>query len=150
MSVEGLNKLQVWQRAKDFAVFIHREILPSLPIEEKWGLRSQLSRSSQSIAANLAEGYGRFYYQDNVRFCYIARGSLEETLSHLIFALEVEHITREQFEICKDKGENLTKLINGYIRYLKQSKRGATEPGSNLNVRKPPPTYDLKENEPPN
>lgn len=92
MSIEGLNRLEVWKRSKDFALRIYREVLPALPAEEKWNLAQQLRRSSISISANIAEGYGRFYYQDNVRFCYIARGSLEETLSHLGFCQEARSL----------------------------------------------------------
>jgi four helix bundle protein len=97
MSAQGLKKLQVWVRAKDFAVRIYKQILPLLPPEEKWSLGQQIRRSSVSVSANIAEGYGRFYYQDNVRFCYNARGSLEETLSHLIFSFEVNFIPAELY-----------------------------------------------------
>ena len=83
MSIQSLKKLQVWVRAKDFGLKIYKEVLPLLPPDEKWNLSQQLRRSSLSISANIAEGHGRFYYQDNVRFCYNARGSLEETLNHL-------------------------------------------------------------------
>ena len=89
---EGLKRLKVWVKAKDFALQIYSQVLPLLPTEEKWNLNSQLRRSSLSISANIAEGYGRFYFQDNVRFCYIARGSLDETLSHLVFAHESSYI----------------------------------------------------------
>ena len=92
MSVQGLKRLKVWVRAKDFAIKIYEQILPLLSPEEKWNLNQQLRRSSLSISANIAEGYGRFYYQENVRFCYLARGSLEETLSHLVFAFGTKHI----------------------------------------------------------
>ena len=92
MSIQGLKKLQVWVRAKDYAVRVYKQVLPLLPPEEKWNLNQQLRRSSLSVYANIAEGYGRFYYQDNIRFCYNARGSLEEKLSHLVFCLEVDFI----------------------------------------------------------
>jgi len=85
-------KLKVWRRAKDFALEIYAKVLPLLPPEEKWNLNQQLRCASLSISANIAEGYGRFYYQENVRFCYNARGSLEETLSDLVFAFEAKYI----------------------------------------------------------
>jgi len=69
MTVEGLKRLKVWVKAKDFALRIYDQILPLLPTAEKWNLNSQLRRSSLRISANIAEGYGRFYYQENVRFC---------------------------------------------------------------------------------
>src|SRR6185295_14415543 len=122
MSVSGLEKLDVWCRARDFAVRVHKEVIPVLPAEEKWSLAQQLRRSSQSIPANIAEGHGRFYFQDNVRFCYIARGSLEETISHVVFARKVDYISETLYQAIVADGESLNRLINGYIGFLKKSK----------------------------
>lgn len=77
MSVKSLETLNTWVKAKEFALRVYREILPLLPAEEKWSMAQQIRRSTNSVPANIAEGYGRFHYQDNIRFCYIARGSLE-------------------------------------------------------------------------
>ena len=141
MSVGGLEKLDVWCKARDFAVRINKEVLPMLPAEEKWVLNQQIRRSSQSIPANIAEGHGRFYFQDNVRFCYIARGSLEETLSHLVYAQKVGYIADDLFKSLALDGENVNRLINGYIGFLKKSKQGANEPGANYSVREASPDY---------
>jgi len=135
MSVEGLKRLKIWVRSKDFAIKIYRRVLPLLPAEEKWNLNQQLRRSSLSISANIAEGYGRFYYQENVRFCYVARGSLEETLSHLTFALEMNYISSELYSEFETEGEEIDKMLNGYIRFLKKSKQGTNEPGANYQAR---------------
>ena len=134
MSVQGLKKLEVWKRAKNFALKIYREVLPKLPVEEKWALAQQIRRSSVSIAANIAEGYGRFHYQDNVRFCYIARGSLEETLSHLVFCNEVGFLSAEIYLSLEQEGEEIEKMIHGYIAYLIKAKHGTKEPGTNYSV----------------
>ncbi len=129
MGVRGVKRLQVWVRAKDFALKIYVEVLPLLPPEEKWNLSQQLRRSSLSISANIAEGCGRFYYQDNVRFCYNARGSLKETLSHLVFALEAGYAPEAIYKELETEGEEIDKMLKGYISYLKKSKQGANEPG---------------------
>jgi len=134
MSIGGLEKLDVWCKARDFAVRVHKEVLPLLPSEEKWALNQQIRRSSQSIPANIAEGHGRFYFQDNVRFCYIARGSLEETLSHIVHAQRVDYLTESLYKSLASDGEELSRLINGYIGFLKKSKQGANEPGANYAV----------------
>lgn len=115
-----------------------------LPPEEKWNLNQQLRRSSLSISANIAEGYGRFYYQDNVRFCYSARGSLEETLSHLIFAFESGFVPEELYKELEQEGEEIDKMLNGYIGYLKKSKKGANEPGANYVIREETEPYDTE------
>lgn len=141
MSIQGLKRLQVWVRAKDYAGRIYKVVLPLLPADERWNLAQQLRRSSLSISANIAEGYGRFYYQDNVRFCYIARGSLEETLSHLIFAHEADFIPEALFKELEKEGDEIDKMLNGYIGYLKKSRQGEHEPGADRVVREDPEPY---------
>ena len=147
MSIEGLSRLKVWMRAKDFALLIYKKVLPSLPAEEKWNLNQQLRRSSLSISANIAEGYGRFYYQDNVRFCYMARGSLEEILSHLTFAHAMNFISDELYKELASEGDEIDKMLNGYISYLKKSKQGANEPGANYASREESAPYTTESDE---
>ena len=149
MSIKSLETLETWKKAKEFALRVYREILPLLPSEEKWSLNQQLRRSSNSIPANIAEGYGRFYYQDNIRFCYNARGSLEETLSHLAMCHELKYVPTTLFDSLEQDGEKLTQLINGYIGYLKRSKQGQNEPGADHSVQEDVAPYDFKPSESP-
>ncbi len=141
MSVEGLERLDVWRKARDFALLAYRRVIPALPAEEKWCLAQQIRRAAQSVPANIAEGYGRYYYQENIRFCYIARGSLVETLSHIILANELGYLPKEIFEQAVSESNELVRLINGYIAYLKRSRQGVNEPGSNLSAREEPEIY---------
>ena len=129
--MEGLNRLQVYQEAQSLAKLVYREVIPGLPSEEKWGLASQIRRAAASIPANIAEGYGRYYYQDTIRFCYIARGSLMELSSHLEIAVAQDYLSPEAGQVLEEKMALVLKLIHGYIKYLKQSKHGLGEPGSN-------------------
>ena len=143
MSVQGLERLDVWCKARDFALYVYREVLPVLPPEEKYGLNQQIRRAVQSIPANIAEGYGRFYYQENIHFCYIARGSLEETLSHLVLAAELSFLPDDIYKHLARESEDLVRLINGYIAYLKRSKQGEKEPGSSLSIRESIEPYSI-------
>ena len=145
MSISGLERLDVWCKARDFAVRVNKEVLSLLPVEEKWSLNQQLRRSSQSIPANIAEGQGRYYFQDNVRFCYIARGSLEETLNHTVYAYKVGYISETLYKSFAVDGEDLNRLINGYIGFLKKSKQGANEPGANYSVREDASDYTIED-----
>ena len=138
---KGLETLKIWQRSMAFAVKVCREILPSLPTQEKWSLIDQLRRAVQSVPANIAEGYGRFYYQESIRFCYIARGSLEETLSHITLAQRLNYIKDETFQSLSNELQEIRRMLNGYISFLKTSKRGADEPGASLAVREVQPAY---------
>ena len=87
-------------------------------------LKAQVLDSSRSVTANIAEGFGRFHYQENIQFCRQSRGSLDETLEHMVTAYDDKYITREILSgINKDYKECL-KQLNGYIKYLKTAKLG--------------------------
>jgi len=136
-SKTGIESLEIWQMAIRFSVDVCKLILPKFPPEEKWGLTSQLRRSVQSIPANIAEGYGRYYYTETVRFCYIARGSLEETYSHLVMAVRLGYVSEVETKAIFSEIVRLRQMINGYIAFLKRIKRGDKEPGAASQVREP-------------
>lgn len=144
----GLETLNVWQRAVAFAVHVCRDIVPMLPQEEKWILGSQLRRSSQSIPANIAEGHGCYYYQEGVRFCYLSRGSLEETFTHLKIAHELGYLSHQVYADCLQEIETLRRMLNGYITHLKESKRGQFDPGFQSSLHEPEGPYASIEEEP--
>lgn len=128
--MEGLNRLEVYQVAQTLAKYVYANVLEKLPPEEKWGLSSQIRRAAASIPANIAEGYGRYYYQETIRFCYLARGSLMELSSHIDLAFSQEYFAEEMKKYLEEVMVQLLRLIHGYIKYLKQSKRGWNEPGA--------------------
>jgi four helix bundle protein len=138
---KGLETLQVWQRSVAFAKLICKDVLPQLPSQEKWALVDQLRRSVQSIPPNIAEDYGRYYFQESVRFCYIERGSLEETFSHLTFAYKLDYLPEETYQSLTSEIQELRRMLNGYISFLKESKRGLGEPGSANYIRESPAPY---------
>jgi four helix bundle protein len=141
MTVMNLDKLDVWVRAKDFALMVYREVVPHLPVDEKWNLTSQLKRAAQSTPANIAEGHGRFHYLDNVRFCYIARGSLTEVQSHMALAFELGYLSEEIYKRMTAQAESIGKQLNNYIAYLKRSKQGEKEIPSPYTIREEPEPY---------
>ena len=143
MTVMNLDKLEVWVRAKDFAVVIYKEVIPCLPADEKWNLNQQLKRAAQSIPANIAEGHGRYHFLDNVRFCYIARGSLTEVQSHLILAHELGYLPDEIYKRMTTQAESIGKQLNNYIAYLKRSKQGEKEFPVGYAVREDSESYIL-------
>lgn len=149
MTVMNLEKLEVWVRAKDFAVAVYKEIVPHLPADERWNLTQQLKRAAQSIPANIAEGHGRYHFLDNVRFCYMARGSLTEVQSHLELAHQLGYIPDEIYKRMTLSAESIGKQLNNYIAYLKRSKQGEKEMPAGYTLREEPRTYpftDLDEN----
>jgi four helix bundle protein len=117
----GFETLEVWKQARNFRLSIIN-LCKQLPQEERFRLIDQIKRSSRSVTANIAEGYGRFHYLDNIKFCRDARGSLNETFDHLTVALDEKYISQQQFDEGKLMFERILKLLNGYIAYLKKQK----------------------------
>lgn len=74
------------------------------------------------MTANIAEGYGRFHFQENIQFCRQARGSLYETHDHLITACDEGYMTKEVLSEFEVKIDEVLKVLNGYINYLKKAK----------------------------
>lgn len=147
MTVMNLDQLEVWVKAKNFAVAIYKEVVPQLPADEKWNLTQQLKRAAQSIAANIAEGHGRYHFLDNVRFCYIARGSLTEVQSHLTLAHDLGFVADETYEHITSEAESIGRQLNNYIAYLKRSKHGEKEFPTGYTLREEPMPYILEDSE---
>jgi len=144
---KGLESLQVWQRTIEFAVRICKDVISKFPAEEKWSLSQQIRRSVQSVPANIAEGYGRYHYLDNIRFCYIARGSLEETFSHLVIAYRMNYIPNSLYLELVNEVIRLRQMLNGYISFLRKSKTGENEFPGKLIIREAIDDYDAYLNE---
>jgi len=141
MTVMNLDQLDVWKRARDFAVQIYKQIVPILPASEKYNLADQLKRAATSVPANIAEGHGRFHYLDNVRFCYMARGSLTEVQSHLSLANSLVFLSDDIYQHMTSSAESIAKQLNNYIAYLKRSKQGEKEFPGGYKVREEPAIF---------
>jgi four helix bundle protein len=87
--------LEVWKQCRE----IRRKIWKTckgFPPEEKYRLSDQMIRSSRSSTACIAEGYGRYHFQENIQFCRQARGSLYELIDHIGAAEECEYIDEKE------------------------------------------------------
>jgi four helix bundle protein len=114
----GFEELEVWKKAREIKIEI-TILTKSFPQEEKFRLTDQLIRSLRSICNLIAEGQGRFTYPDQIHFCIDARGSLSETMGHLIDLFDSKYINEEQLEYYRIKLKEEERLLNGYINYLR-------------------------------
>ena len=114
--------LDIWKLARELRKEIYI-LCKKLPIEEKYRLVDQLIRSSRSVTANIAEGYGRYHYQETIQFCRQARGSLYECLDHLTVCLDCNYINQKQFKYFETKISQILVKLNAYINYLKTRKQ---------------------------
>ena len=119
---KSFEELACWKEARIFRNFVKDIIIPKLPNSEKYELVGQIRRSSRSVGNNIAEGFGRFHYQENIQFCRTARGSLNETLDHAIIALDENYISELDLGELRILHDKTQRILNGYIKYLKDSK----------------------------
>src|SRR5262245_8979094 len=96
MGFKSFEELECWKATRDVKAFIRR-ILPGLPDKERFDLTDNMRRASRSATRNIAEGFGRFSYQENIKFCVISRGSLHELIDDLITCSEENYISNEVF-----------------------------------------------------
>jgi len=116
------RELEVWKRCKSIRQKIWN-LCKQLPPDEKYRLVDQMVRASRSATACIAEGYGRYHYQENIQFCRQARGSLYELIDHVSIATECQYLAKNEAKILTGEIEGAIKMLNGYIRYLKTRKK---------------------------
>ena len=117
MENKNFKDLKIYQRACVFRKKIF-ELTKTFPIDEKYKLTDQIIRSTRKCPANIAEGYGRFHFKENIQYCRIARASLTETQDHLSCAFECNYISNDLLTEYDLEIETLIRMINGYIKYL--------------------------------
>lgn len=83
---------------------------------------SQLKRALSSPPANIAEGYGRYHWQEAIQFCRQARGSIDEVCSHVIAARDLGQVPKEECEKILELCSKARSVVNGYIRFLRKKK----------------------------
>ena len=113
--------LTAWQKCRDLRVKF-AEMCKGFPSEEKYSLKSQIIRASRSATACIAEGYGRYHYQENIQFCRQARGSLYELIDHVLVCEESGYTSEVECNNSIKEIKEAVKVLNGYIRYLQKQK----------------------------
>jgi four helix bundle protein len=117
--------LEVWKRCRDIRKKIWN-LCKKFPGQEKFRLSDQMIRASRSSTACIAEGYGRFHYQENIQFCRQSRGSLYELIDHIDVALECGYLNNNSAESLMQEVKTAVRILNGYIKFLKKQKEQST------------------------
>lgn len=116
--------LPVYKVCREFRKKISSIARKYFPKSEEYLLKSQLLDAGRSVTANIAEGFGRFHYQENIQFCRVARGSLDESHEHLVTAYDDNYITKDLLADVNKDYKECRKQLNSYIKYLKTAKQG--------------------------
>ena len=121
-----LDDFELYNRARPFRKRVY-QLIKTLPAEEKYCLEKQMRRAAVSVTNNIAEGHGRWHYQENMQFCRISRGSVGELIDDFNTCLDESYGNQTLAQELKDEAYDLINRINGYIAYLRKSKQEGNE-----------------------
>ncbi|WP_422104248.1 four helix bundle protein [Winogradskyella sp.] len=116
MKIYSFEKLDVWQESIALVKIIY-SLTESFPIDEKFGLTSQLKRATVSISSNLAEGTSRATPKDKAYFTTISFSSVMEVLNQLIISKDLGFISENDYILARNKIEKITNMLNALRNY---------------------------------
>jgi four helix bundle protein len=119
--LSSFEDIIAWQKARELNKTIYFITNANENFFKDYGLRDQLRRASVSVSSNIAEGFERETTKEFLRFLYIAKASAGECRSQIYLAYDLEYITIEEFNNLKNKISEVSKLISGFIKYLKST-----------------------------
>ena len=122
--IRDFTDLQVWQLGRELRQQVYA-LCAGFPPAERYALAQQLRRATISVTANIAEGFGRYSYQENIQFCRLARGSAYEIRDHLITAADQHYISPEDLERVEALATRVIQTVNGYIRSTQARQKAA-------------------------
>ncbi|MEI7736100.1 MAG: four helix bundle protein [Ferruginibacter sp.] len=120
-----LEKLEVYQLAEAFSDIIW-EIVVKWDYFHKDTIGKQIVRSADSVAANIAEGYGRYFYKESKQFFYYSRGSLQETKAWITKCKRRNIIAGDIADMLIFDAEKILIKLNAYIKFISKSPRHNT------------------------
>ena len=107
----AFENLEVWQKSRKLVKSVY-QLTSTFPIEEKFGLTSQIRRASISVSSNIAEGSTRWSRKDQARFYEIAFGSLIEILNQTILASDLKFIQDDSLINIRVEINSIGRMLN--------------------------------------
>ena len=120
---QTFEDLEVYKAAREFRTAMYG-VSRRLPESEKFELASQIRRAAVSLTNNIAEGHGRFHFPDQIKFMLQSRGSLQELVDDVNTCEDEKYLSPPEVAQLKQHGWHVLKLLNGYLRYLRDKKAG--------------------------
>lgn len=118
-TIRRFEDILAWQKAREATRLVY-EITGGGNFSKDFGLRDQIRRSSVSIMANIAEGFGRRSDKEFANFLNMAHGSASETQSHLYVALDLNYIDQTAFDRLYRMYDENSRMIMGLMKHLRQ------------------------------
>jgi four helix bundle protein len=119
--IHFFEDLEVYKLARKFSDKVN-QLIKKLPNIEEFNLKSQMRRAKLSATNNIAEGFGRYHYQENIQFCRQSRGSICELIDDFNECYANGYIDQNETDQLKSEAYHLIKVLNGYIASIKRLK----------------------------
>jgi four helix bundle protein len=120
--ISSVEDLEVFKKSHALTLRVYK-ISKEFPSEERFGLIPQIRRAAASIGANLMEGSHRLNRKEFRHFAGIAKGSAGELKYHLLLAKDLDYLPSEKYQELRLGLEEISKMLNGLIRSLSDTKR---------------------------
>ena len=117
--IRSYKDLIVWQKSVQLVTDIY-ELTKTFPVDERFGITSQLNRASVSIPTNIAEGWGRETSKNYLQFLRTSRGSVMEVQTLLVISKNLNYLSEQAFESYSIKMEEVGKILHGLIKSIKE------------------------------
>jgi four helix bundle protein len=119
-TIKCFEDIEAWQQARELSKEIFKVTMTGT-FAKDYGLRDQINRATGSIMDNIAEGFERGGTKEFIQFLAIAKGSAGEVRSQLYRAFDRKHLENSQHVFLLRNVTNISKMINGFITYLRDS-----------------------------
>ena len=119
--IRSFEDLEVYKLAREFSHKVS-QLIKKLPKEEEYNLKKQMRSAKLSVTNNIAEGFGRYHYQENIQFCRQSRGSICELIDDFNECYSNGYIDIKYRDELKHEAYHLIKVLNGYIASIKRQK----------------------------
>lgn len=119
---KSFEEINSWQKARLFNKRIY-EVTDKEIFKKDYDLTRQIRRATISISSNIAEGFERNTDKEFIYFLYIAKASAGEVRSQLYLALDLNYISKIEFDELFENVSDISKLISGFIKYLNESQK---------------------------
>jgi four helix bundle protein len=121
-SYKSFEDLDCWKACRELRLFVTKTV-KEYPKDEKYRIVDDMLRAARSTTHNIAEGFGRFHFQENIQFCRQSRGSLHELRDQIICSFDEGFINKEEYDHASKLIHKAMALLNGYINYLNKTKK---------------------------
>ena len=118
--IKNFEDIASWRKGRQLTKNIY-DVTSTGNFARDFGLKDQIRRAAVSVLSNIAEGFERGGDREFLQFLAVAKGSCGELRAQLYVALDQEYISQKEFDALFDRASEVSQLISGFMKYLKQS-----------------------------